>query len=441
MIIPLVLLGLSAVTHFAFFGWPAQVVFDEVYFASFVQNYSTGAYYFDIHPPLAKLLTVGFGNIIGAPTGVDVSTIGNALPWEIILLRILPILAGIFLPVVIYYICRHLNFSRLVAFTAGMLIILENSLLVQSRFLLFDSILLLFGFTSILMYLVYVRRGEGRALLLVSAVLAAGAFSTKWTGLAYPLLIFIAEIVRVKKVKPLLKFTAIYAGVGIFVYFSVFAVHFAYLTKTGPGDLFMTERFQMTLEGNPFASNENIVPKKFFGKAFELNYQMYEANRTLDATHQYSSGFLTWPLMLRGVFYWQGVAKDGVNAYIYLLGNPLVYWFGGVAMLILMARALKKRMSEKVSLFIITGFLVNFLPFILIGRVMFLYHYEAALIFTILALCWLIELWVPEKRKLLVVLILLGICLATFVFLSPLSYGLSLTDSQLKSRMWLPTWR
>jgi dolichyl-phosphate-mannose--protein O-mannosyl transferase len=36
--------------------WPAQVVFDEVHFGKFVNGYITGRYFFDIHPPLGKLL-------------------------------------------------------------------------------------------------------------------------------------------------------------------------------------------------------------------------------------------------------------------------------------------------------------------------------------------------------------------------------------------------
>ena len=39
---------------------PASVVFDEVYFKAFAGNYLTGAYFFDIHPPVGKLLLAGW---------------------------------------------------------------------------------------------------------------------------------------------------------------------------------------------------------------------------------------------------------------------------------------------------------------------------------------------------------------------------------------------
>jgi dolichyl-phosphate-mannose-protein mannosyltransferase len=442
MIFPLILVLVSACTHFIYFGFPAAVVFDEVYFAAFVGDYSSGSYYFDIHPPLGKLLVHFFGELMGTTYGVDVSAIGNSLPWGIVLLRLLPTIAGFLLPLVIYYICRYLNFSKLTSFTAGMLIILENSLLVQSRFLLLDSTMLLFGFSAILLYLIYIKKGEKwKLILLGSALLCAGAFSIKWTGLAYPLLIVIAEIVRRKNILHTLKFISAYAILGCAIYFSVFAIHFAYLTRTGPGDAFMSDRFQKTLEGNAHENDPALVPKKFFGKAIELNVRMFESNQTLTATHPYSSRWYTWPVLIRPVFYWEGAREGDTKRYIYLLGNPFVYLLGTFSILLLLSQIIFNTNREKRMLFIVTGFLVNFLPFIFIGRVMFIYHYEAALVFSIIAICYLLETAIPEYKKIKAVSVVLFLALILFLFFSPLTYGFPLTDAALHARMWLPTWR
>ena len=58
----LIILALSIATHFAFFGHPNETVFDEVHFGKFVSGYYTGEYFFDIHPPLGKLIITGLSH-------------------------------------------------------------------------------------------------------------------------------------------------------------------------------------------------------------------------------------------------------------------------------------------------------------------------------------------------------------------------------------------
>ncbi len=438
MFYPIILLILSSITHLLFFGQPAAVVFDETYFGTFVNDYSKSSYFFDIHPPFAKLMTKWVGDIIGFPSNINFSTIGNVLPHEVLYLRLLPLIAGLLLPVVIYYICRNLNFSKISAFFVGFILCFENSLIVQSRFILFDSLLLLFGFLSILFYLLYTKHKTNKKFLILSAIFVAFAFSIKWTGLAFPLLIIIYEIVRTKNFKKIAKIVGLYAIVGLVFYLAIFAIHFSYLTHSGDGDAFMSDRFQKTLIGSRYENDTSIKPKGFFGKFIELNLEMYSANKTLTAKHDYSSTWYTWPLMLRPVFYWQNQPE---GQFIYLLGNPLIYWLSTIFMMSLLSLTVLDKFRNKTALFICLGFLVNFLPFIFIGRVMFLYHYEAALVFAIIAIAFLLEMIPSEKAKKGIFIGIACLCLITFIFFSPLTYGLKLDDKQLNSRMWLKSWR
>lgn len=439
MIPVLILTALSLVTHLIFFGHPASVVFDEVHNGSFISAYATGQYYFDVHPPLAKLLVKFFGDILGVSYNADFAMIGNTLPWEIIILRILPVLAGIILPLIIYFICRHINMSKLASFSAGILICLENSLIVQSRFIMFDSIMMLFGFSALLFYLLFRKNEQKKSLLVCSAILAAAAFSIKWTGFAFPLLIVIMEIIRTRKFLSIARFISVYALIGLIFYVSVFAVHFSYLKHTGKGDVFMSDRFQKTLIGNPHASNPSIQPKGFFGKFIELNLVMYESNKTLTAGHAYGSKWHTWPLMTRPIFYWQTMPEAG--SYIYFLGNPLLYWLGTLAILCLIFYSVFKSSVKQTALLIAMGFLVNFIPFIFIGRVMFLYHYQSALIFSILAIAFLIDRIKHHRARVVTFVGIMAASLMFFIYFSPLTYGLPLDDSRLNARMWLSTWR
>ena len=207
----------------------------------------------------------------------------------------------------------------------------------------------------------------------------------------------------------------------------------------------MTPQFQKTLEGNKFADNPSIRPEPFSVKLIDLNITMLAANSRISGKAPYSSRWYTWPLMLRPVFYWQIPYTN----FIYYLGNPLVYWLGTLSMAIsicAMAWIVLRRKPRSgnigIQFFVVAGYLVNYLPFIFIGRVMFLYHYEAALVFSIIAMAYLLECTFVSKtwrRSLFAILAI--VCIVSFIYFSPLTYGTHLTNDELQSRMWLSTWR
>src|SRR5919202_605415 len=77
-------------------------------------------------------------------------------------LRVLPALAGTALVAVFYLFLRELTASRRVATFGAALLLLDNAILVESRFILTDSMLLLFGVSALTLYLA-ARRRTGRA--------------------------------------------------------------------------------------------------------------------------------------------------------------------------------------------------------------------------------------------------------------------------------------
>src|SRR3989344_8292071 len=115
----LIILILSVVVHFAFFGYPKETVFDEVHFGKFISGYMTGEYFFDIHPPLGKLIIAGMGYLGGFAPGFSFMNIGEKFPDDLYMwLRFLPALAGAILPLVIYFLVRGLGFSKIASFSA-----------------------------------------------------------------------------------------------------------------------------------------------------------------------------------------------------------------------------------------------------------------------------------------------------------------------------------
>ena len=56
---------------------PDQVVFDEVHFGSFAGQYIRREYYFDVHPPLAKMLNGLAGWAVGFKGDFGFEQIGD----------------------------------------------------------------------------------------------------------------------------------------------------------------------------------------------------------------------------------------------------------------------------------------------------------------------------------------------------------------------------
>lgn len=438
----------SLAIHFIWFGHPNMTVFDEVHFGKFFSAYFTHEYYFDIHPPLGKLISAGWGWLWGFQPGFSFANIGDVFPDRMYMaLRFLPTLAGVLLPLVIYGIARKLGLSRVAALFAGTFIALDNALIAQSRLILLDPFLLLFGFSAIWCYFHFLEKLKTTSYKLSTLWLAGGgilgamAMSIKWTGATFLALIIVLEAVRLWQVRKsgvsrnLWSLVVSLIVVPFIVYYSIFIVHFALLTKSGAGDAFMSPEFQHDLIGNSYTTDDSLKSPSLFHKFIELNLQMYQSNQRLTATHPYSSAWYTWPLLERPIFYWVNETSR-----IYLLGNPIVWWASTVGILIVLINILLSglRRLDRTILFLAGAWAINILPFIGIGRVMFLYHYFTALIWAILMLAYLVDKAKHPRRA---VAILTTLALASFIFFAPLTYGLPMSDHAYGLRTWFSSWR
>lgn len=433
-----ILIFLSLFTRFAYFGYPDRVVFDEVHFGKFVSGYYTGEYFFDIHPPLGKLMIAGFAKLFDFKPEFSFNQIGDNFPDnKYMALRFLPTLAGALLPLVIFLLLLKLNFSPPAAFAGGMFVILENAILVQSKFILMDAFLLLFGFLTFLFYTQYAKDKSLKKLFLMG-LFGGLTVSIKWTGAAFLGLVFIVEIIdllKTKKTADIAQTFIFFAVLPLLIYFSVFAAHFSLLTKSGSGDAFMSPSFQKTLANNQYADNSDLKKSNIIKKFFELNMEMYLSNQRLTATHPYGSQWYTWPFMVRPIYYW---VKD--DARIYLLGNPVIWWASAAAMLFVIANLwshIKNAGKQKLPLILLGGYLINMFPFMGIKRVMFLYHYLPGLILSIIILVYLID---QSKQKKKIFFALIALAAISFVYFAPLTYGLKLSPEQYRRHLWLKTW-
>uniref|UniRef100_A0A3Q2ZUR2 Protein O-mannosyl-transferase 1 n=1 Tax=Kryptolebias marmoratus TaxID=37003 RepID=A0A3Q2ZUR2_KRYMA len=219
--------------------------FDEVYYGQFVSLYMKRVFFIDDSgPPLGHMiLALGYlggfdGNFvwnrIGAyPGGVSV--------WS---LRLLPALCGALCVPLVYLLTLELKFSHLSALGAALL----NALIVQSRFMLLESVLIFF---TLLAFFSYLRFHNAPASwsrygwLLLSGVSCAAAV-VKYMGVfSYLLLVGVASV----HTWNLIGDRAVSHVVPVLLYVLWFYVHLSLLNHSGPHDQLMSSAFQASLQG------------------------------------------------------------------------------------------------------------------------------------------------------------------------------------------------
>lgn len=443
----LIIMILAFATRFAFLSYPAEVVFDEVYFGKFVNAYFTNEYYFDIHPPLGKMLIAGFAKISRVSPDFDFSQIGKKFNnGDFLMLRFLPALFGALLPLIIYLILKQTGSLNKTAFFGSFLIIFDNALLVQSKFILLDSALLFFGFSSLYFFLKYKNAQDNKKkllLLLASATLATFSFSIKWTGLSFAgiiILVFLGDLIR-KKIcfKAFVLKLFIFTLASFIIYYFIFWIHFQILYKSGHGNAYMSRNFQQTLVGK---NSEKIAePMSDWQKFLELNRAMFKYNASITATHPDSSKWHQWPIGQKPVWYWSK-NENGKSENVYLFGNLAIWWPVLIGVIFSVFSILFKKIRQKLPpifwIFLI-GYFLNLFPYLFIGRVAFLYHYLPALIFGILTLSILYEkIFSPfiinktsSKIEVFSYFSHIGLCFLVFLIFSPLNLGLPMPSGRL----------
>ncbi|XP_053509899.1 protein O-mannosyl-transferase 1 isoform X3 [Ictalurus furcatus] len=199
----------------------------------------------------------------------------------------------------------------------------------------------------------------------------------------------------------------------------------------------------------------------FMAKFMELQWKMLTV-RNEESEHKYSSLPLEWITMDTNIAYW---LHPSSNAQIHLIGNIVTWTLANLALLVYVVLFLtyllrRRRKIEDIpeasweqlvlaGVVCSGGWAVNYLPFFLMEKTLFLYHYLPALTFQILQIPVVVEhlythtLRSPWHQKafggvILAALCSVYICYRTF---SPLTYGQpELTPEQLNALRWRDSW-
>jgi dolichyl-phosphate-mannose--protein O-mannosyl transferase len=120
--------------------------------------------------------------------------------------------------------------------------------------------------------------------------------------------------------------------------------------------------------------------------------------------------------------------------------NPLVCWGGLAAMASMIVRVFRNKDTR--ALFIVIGYLTSLVPWILITRVTFAYHYFPCLIFLVLAICHCFNSMrlrdVFWRRR---VYTATAVCVLLFVMFYPALTGVAAPAWYMQLLDWIPpTW-
>jgi Gpi18-like mannosyltransferase len=177
------------------------------------------------------------------------------------------------------------------------------------------------------------------------------------------------------------------------------------------------------------------------GDFWHLQFAMYSFQSHLAATHPASSPWWSWPLMLRPVWLYLGSfgSFGSSTGYISTLGNPALWWAGIPVMLATFWLAVRYR--NKLAIFISIPFLTQWLAFITIHRVIFIYHFFPNVLFIILAITlWIQWLWDKYKWGKWVVAGYLALNVICFALFFPVLSGLPMSQGYWHAMKWMVDW-
>jgi dolichyl-phosphate-mannose-protein mannosyltransferase len=428
-VLPLLIFGGALLLYLPRLGLPAAYMYDEAYHAytagqyvagntdAFVWNTSpprSGVGYTWNHPPVGLLLIA---------SGIAIQG-DNPRGW-----RIASAWFGALGIVVVYLLGLTLSRDREIAQLTAALLLVDGLYFVQSRTAMLDvfgTVFMMAALLGLYGYLVAPSDQVRRPLLLTGVFLGL-ALATKWNA-AYPAAF--VGLVAVCRMVDLWRRTRVGSMVGQPEARAGLRQHLLWV----PLGLVVVPALVYLAAYIPFFVSGHGWPQ-----FVELQRQIYHYHTALKATHGYQSQWWQWPLALRPVWYHVHYSADA-TANIYAQGNALLYWAFIPAVLWLSHRWWKARHPGLVILLI--GFFGQWLPWGLVPRAAFMYHFLPAVPLGALAVATgLVELWRGSTpRQVLAVAYVLVVALS-FVYFYPLYAAVPMDKPALESRMWLKSWR
>ncbi|HBB32878.1 MAG TPA: dolichyl-phosphate-mannose--protein O-mannosyl transferase [Cyanobacteria bacterium UBA8803] len=461
-----------------------NLVFDEVYYGIFANNYLIGKEFFNAHPPLSQYI-IAIGMWIGShlPIGQDtVNGLTGSLrsTWSY---RWLNALTGSFIPLVVAAIAYQLNRRRSYALIAALFAAADGLFLVESRYALNNVYLVILGLLGQLFFLIALGQPQKRrwGTLALAGIFFGASACIKWNGLWFLLGVYMvwgtawllqwqASRIKGSESDSLSSPNPIHAS--NLSRFSKKLYHKPLLNLT------QLNIFQILLNfalipaltySLLWIPHLRMNPTPGFWQAQHDILAFHEKIGSGDKVHPYCAKWYTWLLMIRPIAYFYQTAqttREQVPAYpplpsnavrviydVHAMGNPILYWLSTATILLLLLLLIHRlwlgvwitfapTTTNYITLYLVMNWLANLLPWVKVTRCTFLYHYMGSSVFAGLGLAWIVDRWLHRKKPRWrnAGIIAIALVVAAFIFWLPIYLGLPLSPQGYKLRMWFPSW-
>ena len=430
---------------------PAGVVFDEVYFGNFTNFYIKSQFYYDIHPPLAKILMFMFANMSEYDGSINFNSCPNGYPIpDYVQLRITPATFSALCFPLMYMAMRFLRFGYVASLCGTILALFDTSMATEGRHILSDGILHFFSclHVAVLCFTMSMKRRRRKfwawhVLTGITLGCACSCKNTAWGLMALDAFVYFVglwdmmSLGIVDYVGEIVFFGGSLFVICLAVYFVVFAVHFVLLPYAGRGYGYLCQEMKDQLIQNGVAGNglfgARLKGPGLFMRSLILTLRMHHGNMGIRSFHDSQSFPKHWPwLGSVSVYFW---GRSGCE--IRCLGNAFSYYlalFGVIACLFCF-----RRPNYVNALKLVVGYAVSYFPFYLIPRVLYLYHYIIPLMFGCMAFGALIEMTLPPKFRGIALVVTACLVIFGYWLWSPYVYGTPMHDRgvMLWTRRWV----
>jgi len=360
-----------------------SLYFDEVFFVRTATEHIENIKPYEIsHPPLGK-------EIIAA----SILTFGmSPFGW-----RLFGALFGVLLLVVMYVFIKNMFGKTFVAVCATLLLGFDFMRFVQTRLGTIDTYCIFFILTAFFFMYRHITTDPDEPFrksllpLALSGLFFGFAFAVKWIGFyagAGLLVLYVIRLIQLglhynKKQK---EGFSIYLAKTILFSFLFFVVI--------PGIIYYLTYIPYGRAAGMSVSEGMLWNPEYVNIVWNNQVYMFRYHSNLVAEHPFSSDWWQWVLNIRPILYESRVSGD-TRATFGSFGNPVVWWGGIFAMVIMALRVFTHRDGK--ALFILIGFLSQLLPWVAVTRILFIYHYFPSTLFIVLAFAHLFNT-IVEKR-------------------------------------------